>query len=60
MNNEDRNYKAEYYELLRELARTEHRIRCDRCPPFKQCCAACNILKGIIKKEKIKDGSINY
>jgi len=52
---ENSNFKKEYYELLRELGRTEHRLRCERCPPFKQCCAACNLIKDLIKKEKNKE-----
>lgn len=49
-------YKKRYYKLLRDLRSLHHRLVYDRCPAFKQCCAACNTLDELIKLEKKKDG----
>ena len=54
------NYKKKYYKLLRELNSITNRMVYERCPPFKQCCGGCLLLKELTKSEKkqnVKDNS---
>jgi len=51
-------YKKRYFELTKKLALLNGRLTRDRCPVFKQCCAACNLIDELLKKEK-KNGEDN-
>jgi hypothetical protein len=49
---DDTEYKKRYYTILHKLQRMKENLVCERCPVFKQCCAACNKIDELIQKEK--------
>ena len=52
----ERDYKKEYYALIRELGKLYNTMK-QRCPIVRSCCGGCNLLKMKITDLKRKDGN---